>query len=388
MAGLLVADFSRVLAGPLAAVGLADLGADVIKVERPGLGDDTRHWGPPWSDGTATYFASANRSKRSVELDLADPADNALARELARRADVVIENFRSGTLAAYGLGWEQVRAANPRAVYCSITGFGSGAGATLPGYDFLVQAVGGLMSITGPADGEPSKVGVALVDVLTSKDALVGILAALRARETSGVGQLVEVNLLSSLLGSFANQASGYLATGTPPHRMGNRHPSVAPYETLRCRDGMIAVCCGNDAQFARLATALGSPELAESPRFGTNGVRVAHRDELIPLLEEGLARDDGAAWVTRLGAVGVPAGQVGNLADAFALAEELGLEPAVEVGEGAPPQVRNPVRYSATPVTSYGPPPGLGEHNTQVREWLRDDGGPRGRSSSEVTPR
>ncbi|HET8718379.1 MAG TPA: CoA transferase, partial [Nocardioidaceae bacterium] len=268
--GILVADFSRVLAGPLATATLADLGATVIKVERPAAGDDTRHWGPPWTQNSSSYFEAANRSKRSVELDLADEDDRALAVELAGRADVVVENFREGTLARKGLGYEQVSAANPGVVYVSVTGFGSAGGAALPGYDFLVQAVGGLMSITGTPE-EPTKVGVALVDVLTAKDAVIGTLAALRHRDATGHGQRVEVNLLSSLLGSLANQASAYLATGTPPGRMGNQHPSIAPYETLAAKDGQLAVCCGNDRQFRALAVALGIPDAADDPRFATN---------------------------------------------------------------------------------------------------------------------
>jgi crotonobetainyl-CoA:carnitine CoA-transferase CaiB-like acyl-CoA transferase len=226
--GVLVADFSRVLAGPLATATLADLGATVIKVERPGTGDDTRHWGPPWTANSSSYFECANRSKQSVELDLAQEGDRRLALELARRADVVVENYRDGTLIRKGLSYEQVSVTNPGVVYASITGFGSRGGRGLPGYDFLVQAAGGLMSITGdPA--QPMKAGVALVDVLTAKDAVIGVLAALRAREATGAGQRVEVNLLSSLLSSLVNQASAYLATGTSPGRMGNQHPSIAP---------------------------------------------------------------------------------------------------------------------------------------------------------------
>ena len=370
--GVLVADFSRVLAGPLAAVSLADLGAEVIKVERPGAGDDTRHWGPPWTDSTSSYFASANRSKKSIELDLADPADLEVAQELAARCDVLIENFKAGTLDRLGLGYDAVAARNPGVVYASITGFGSGAGAELAGYDFLVQAVGGLMSITGQP-GEPMKAGVALVDVLTSKDAVVGILAALqaRSRDRDGRGQRVEVNLLSSLLGSLANQASSYLATGTAPGAMGNRHPSIAPYETLRAKDGQVAVCCGNDGQFARLTSALGRPELAADPRFATNGDRVAHRDALVDLLEDALAGDTVDSWVEQLAAVGLPVGRVGTVADGFALAERLGLEPTVAVGGGQAPQVRNPITFSATPVTDYTAPPRLGEHNDIVRAML-----------------
>lgn len=385
LSGILVADFSRVLAGPLAAATLADLGAEVVKVERPGVGDDTRAWGPPWTASSSSYFECANRSKRSVELDLAAPEDLALARELASRCDVLVENFKAGTLARRGLGYDDVAAVNPGVVYASITGFGSGAGAELPGYDFLVQAVGGLMSITG--DAEPTKAGVALVDVLTSKDAVVGILAALQARERTGRGQHVEVNLLSSLLGSLANQASSYLTTGRSPGRMGNRHPSIAPYETLQAKDGHLAVCCGNDRQFRAFAAALEVPALADDPRFATNPDRVAHRDELVAALEAALAADTVDGWTKRLTDVGVPAGPVGTVADGFALAERLGLDPTVEVGERRPPQVRSPLRFSDTPITRYTAPPSLGEHNDDVRHWLTRPGGTP-RTTPEETPR
>lgn len=369
--GLLVADFSRVLAGPLAATTLADLGARVVKVERPGVGDDTRSWGPPWTATTSAYFESTNRSKESLTLDLDDPADRGLALELARRADVVVENFRVGAMSARGLGYDDVARVNPRVVYCSVSGFGAGAGSHLPGYDFLVQAVGGLMSITGDADGEPTKVGVALVDVLTAKDATSAILAALYERERSGRGQHVEVNLLSSLLGSLVNQATSYLATGESPTRRGNTHPSITPYETLRCADGLVAVCCGNDRQHARLAAALGVPGLADDPRFATGPARVAHRDELVETLETALASATVDTWVRRLQEVGVPAGAVGDVGSAFALAERLGLAPRVTVGADEVDQVRHPVTYSRTPVTLYRRPPRLGEHDHALRAEL-----------------
>lgn len=371
--GVLVADFSRVLAGPLATSTLADLGARVVKVERPGTGDDTRSWGPPWTERGSTYFESANRSKESVVLDLDDPGDLVVAQELARRADVLVENFREGTLARRGLDHGTVSRTNPGIVYCSVTGFGGAGGAGLPGYDFLVQAVGGLMSITGEEGAAPTKVGVALVDVLTGKDAVIGILAALAERDRSGRGQRVEVDLLTSLLGSLANQAAGYLATGEAPTRMGNRHPSIAPYETLRCRDDLLAVCCGNDGQFRRLAEAIGAPALADDERFATNPARVAHRSELVALLEERLAGDTAVAWTKRLTDVDVPAGRVGDVADGFALAEALGLDPVVDV-DGATPQVRHPVRYSRTPVTQYGAPPRLGQHGDEIRRWLTQE--------------
>ncbi|MFE7660665.1 CaiB/BaiF CoA transferase family protein [Streptomyces celluloflavus] len=370
--GVLVADFSRVLAGPLAAATLADLGAEVIKVERPGTGDDTRAWGPPFAaDGTAAYFDAANRSKRGLALDLGDPDDAAAARELARRADILIENFRPGALAKYGLDPAATRAAHPGLIHCTITGFGSGEGARLPGYDFVVQAVGGLMSITGEPGGTPLKAGVALVDVLTAKDAVTGILAALRHRDRTGVGQSVEVNLLSSLLGSLVNQASGHLATGRDPGPMGNRHPSIAPYETLACRGGLLAVAVGNDRQFRALTQVLGAPGLAEDTRFRRNQDRVQNRTDLVKALEEHLAADTPQGWTARLGAVSVPCGPVNTLSEALELAARLGLDPVATIGDGRIPQVRSPLRLSGTPVTQPFAPPRLDEHGTPLRTWL-----------------
>ena len=360
LGGVKVADFSRVLAGPLATMMLADLGAEVVKVERPGAGDDTRHWGPPWTPHGSAYFESVNRSKRVLALDLKDPADLERAHALAVEADVVVENLKAGTMSRLGLGYEQLSADNPRLVYCSITGFGSGAGAALPGYDFLVQAVGGLMSITGDADGEPTKAGVALVDVLTGKDAVIGILAALHERERSGAGQLVEVALLTSLLGSLVNQSSSYLTTGRSPGRMGNAHPSIAPYETLRCRDGVIAVACGNDGQFARLAEVLGRPELARDERFATNPARVANRDAMVAALQDALGARSPAHWVQGLTAAGVPAGEVGDIGSAIALADRLGLAPTLDLGPEHPRQVRHPVTYSRSRLRTPTPPPDL----------------------------
>ncbi len=369
--GLLVADFSRVLAGPLATMTLADLGATVIKVERPGVGDDTRAWGPPWSGDSATYFQSVNRSKRSITLDLFDPDDREAAVELARRADVLVENFKPGGLDRHGLGYDHVSAGNPRVVYCSITGFGRGAGADRMGYDFVVQALGGLMSITGDPGGDPTKAGVAVVDVLTGKDATIGILAALADRERTGRGCRVEVNLLSSLLGSLVNQAQGFLETGVAPGRMGNQHPSIAPYETLRCRDGLIAVACGNDGQFARLATELGRPDLARDERFRSNSSRVANRAALVVVLEGLLAGDDSACWEDRLNSAGVPAGKVGDIADAFALAERLGLDPTWPGPPGGAALVRHPITYSPDLTRAPVAPPTLGADQAPVRAWL-----------------
>ncbi|GAB3790416.1 CaiB/BaiF CoA transferase family protein [Nocardioides ungokensis] len=372
--GVVVADFSRVLAGPLATSTLADLGAEVVKVERPATGDDTRAWGPPWTETGSSYFACANRSKKSLELDLRDPDDLRVAEELVSRADVLVENFRTGTLDRLGLGYERARALNPGLVYCSVSGFGAGAGADLPGYDFVVQAVGGLMSITGDADGEPTKVGVALVDVLTGKDAVIGILAALADRERTGLGQHVEVNLLSSLLGGLANQASAYLATGVAPTRMGNQHPSIAPYETLRCRDGLIAVACGNDGQFVRLVKALALGALAEDERFATNPARVEHREALVAALEGVLGRHDAEHWQRVLTEADVPVGVVGDVGAGVRRAEELGLRPTVDLPAPHAAQVRHPITYSRSSVREPTPPPALGEHNDQVRRWLTDE--------------
>ena len=297
LSGLLVADFSRVLAGPVATMILGDLGADVVKVERPGAGDDTRTWGPPWApDGASSYSLAVNRNKRSVTLDLADPHDRGLARTLALRADVVIENFRPGVMARHGLDHDALAAVKPSIVSCRIAGLGRG---DVPGYDFLAQAVGGLMSITGDPGGEPRKVGVALVDVMAGLHAAIGILAALRHRDRTGQGQLVEVDLLSTTLFSLANQASNWLTAGVVPGRMGNRHPSIAPYETLHAADGPFVVAVGNDAQFATFAAALGVPELAEDERFATNAARVTNRDELVHALEAAL-RDEPAARLDR----------------------------------------------------------------------------------------
>ena len=363
--GLLVADFSRVLAGPLATMTLADLGATVVKVERPGTGDETRAWGPPWTAGSSAYFDCVNRSKLGITLELTDPADRALAGELARRADVVIHNLRG--MQRYGLDYDTVAAGNPRVVYCSITGFGPDS--DRPGYDFLVQAVGGLMSITGDPDGEPRKVGVALVDVLTGKDAVIGILAAVHARARTGRGDHVQVDLLSSLLGGLVNQAAGYLATGVAPGRMGNQHPSIAPYETLHCADGLLAVACGNDGQFARLAAELDVPELAVDPRFATNPARVANRAALVTALEERLGADAAASWEARLAAAAVPAGLVGDIGAAVQRATADGLAPTVEVG--AARQIRHPVRYGTVAPQPPSAPPALGEHDAAVRAWL-----------------
>jgi crotonobetainyl-CoA:carnitine CoA-transferase CaiB-like acyl-CoA transferase len=361
---LTIVDFSRVLAGPLATMVLADLGATVVKVERPGVGDDTRAWGPPFDErGDATYFQAVNRNKSSEAIDLTTPEGAARARALVARADVVVENFRPGVMERLGLDWPTLSAADPKLVYCSITGFGAGAGAALPGYDLLVQALGGLMSITGEADGEPQKAGVALVDVITGLFAAVGVLAAVRHRDRTGEGQRVEVDLLSSLLAALVNQGSAYTLAGAVAGRMGNAHPSIAPYELFPTADGDLVLAVGNDKQFAALCEAVGAPELARDERFATNGARVAHRRALRDGLVVRLAGRDAAAWVAALSAVGVPAGQVNDIAGAFALAETLGLDPIVELPrtDGSLARLtRNPITLSATPATYRSAPPPL----------------------------
>jgi crotonobetainyl-CoA:carnitine CoA-transferase CaiB-like acyl-CoA transferase len=367
--GLLVADLSRVLAGPFATMLLGDLGADVIKVEHPDGGDETRAWGPPFLGGHSTYYLAVNRNKRSAALDLKDQRGREAALALAERADVLVENFKAGALERLGLDYERIRERNPGLVWCSISGFGRGPGADLPGYDFLVQASSGLMSITGPAGGEPTKVGVALVDVLTGLYALTGILAALHQRERTGRGQLVEVSLLGSALASLVNQASSYLCTGRPPVAMGNRHPSITPYETLATADRPLVVAVGNDAQFACLCGALGLPEVAADPRFASNADRVGNREALVATLEAALRTRAAAAWVAVLAEAGVPCGLVNDVGEAFALAERLGLGPVVEAG--TVPQVANPIRLAETPPAYRLAPPALGQHTDEVLRWL-----------------
>jgi crotonobetainyl-CoA:carnitine CoA-transferase CaiB-like acyl-CoA transferase len=374
--GLRIADFSRVLAGPYATMLLADLGADVVKVERPGSGDETRAWHPPADqDGTSTYFLSVNRNKKSVVLDLTTEAGLEQARSLVAESDVLVENFRPGTMERLGLGHRELRARHPELVYCSISGFGSGAGAAIPGYDLLVQAVGGLMSVTGTADGEPVKAGVALVDVITGLHASLGILAALRHRDATGEGQLVEVNLLGSLLSAMVNQASAFAVAGVVPGRMGNAHPSIAPYETLPTADRPIALAVGNDRQFAALAAVVGDPGLALDDRFRTNADRVAHRAQLRDILTERLGTAGADRWTTALLAAGVPAGPVNSLDDAFAFAHKLGLPGIVDIpvasvdGAEAEPcrQVAHPIGLSGTPAQYRLPPPSLGQHTAQI---------------------
>jgi crotonobetainyl-CoA:carnitine CoA-transferase CaiB-like acyl-CoA transferase len=373
--GLLVADFSRVLAGPYATMLLADLGADVVKVEGPG-GDDTRGWTPPVHEGASTYYLGVNRGKRSIVLDFRDAADARRARELARRADVLIENFKPGGLAAYGLDHASVSAGNPGVVYASISGFGTGPGGRVPGYDLMVQAISGLMSLTGDPEGPAYRAGISVFDVMAGNHAVIGILAALRHRDATGLGQLVEVNLLSSALTGLVNHSSAYVAGGTVPYRMGNAHPSVFPYEPLPTADQDLIVTAANDGQFRRLCEVLGIPGTADDPRFRRNADRTANRAELRPVLVERFSTRGALEWFDLLIEAGVPCGPINTIDGGFAMAERFGLDPVVEAGEGerAVPTTRHPIRFSETPAAYRLPPPRLDEHGAELREWLENE--------------
>lgn len=364
LSDLQVLDFSRILAGPFATMLLADLGAEVIKVERPGTGDDTRAWGPPYDEyGSPTYFQSVNRNKRSVVVDLNDAEQLPLVMTLAREADILVENFRPGVMDRLGLGYEALHDAHPGLIYCSITGFGPGEGASFPGYDLLVQALGGLMSINGPPGGEPQKVGVAVIDVLAGLFAAVGMLAALRHRERTGMGQHVEVDLLSSILAALVNQSCAYTIAGVVPTRMGNSHPSIAPYELYPTADGELVLAVGNDRQFAAVCSVLGQPDLAADPRFVTNAQRVKHRQELRDVIEPLLAASSAKDWALLLTRARVPAGQVNDIKGAFELAEALGLDPIAEIPREDGSLIRlprNPINLSETPATYRTPPQSL----------------------------
>ncbi|MFG0381823.1 CaiB/BaiF CoA transferase family protein [Pseudomonas sp. zbq_18] len=381
-----VLDLSRVLAGPWAGQILADLGAEVIKVERPGSGDDTRHWGPPYikdAEGNdsreAAYFQCANRNKQSLTLDFTQPEGQRLVRELAAQCDVLLENFKVGGLKAYGLDYESLKAVNPRLIYCSITGFGQdGPYAKRAGYDFMIQGLGGLMSLTGKPDGEdgagPMKVGVALTDILTGLYATIGVLAALNAREQTGQGQYIDVALLDVQVACLANQAMNYLATGNAPKRLGNAHPNIVPYQDFPSADGDFILAVGNDGQFRKFCEVAGLPALADDPRFSSNKARVAHRAELIPLLRQATVFKTTAEWITLLEAAGVPCGPINDLAQVFAdpqvQARGLRLDLANGLGSSTP-QVASPLRLSDTPVEYRSAPPLLGEHSAAILQRL-----------------
>lgn len=362
LSGIRILDFSRVLAGPYATMLLADFGAEIIKVERPDGGDDTRSWGPPWFGEESTYFLAVNRNKQSHTIDLKSAAAQAKLIELVKTCDVVVENFRPGAMARMGLGYEDIVKVNPGIVYCSISGFGSGGGAHLAGYDLIAQAAGGLMSITGHSETGPAKAGVALVDIITGLHAAIGIQTALYERVRSGKGQLVEVNLLSSLLSALSNQASAHALTGSVPGLMGNAHPSVAPYQPLATKDRPLAVAATTNAQFVKLAQAVGRPDLVDDERFRANFDRVAHREALVAELETALSSNTADYWFDALSSVGIPCAPINDLGQAMDLAARLGLEPVVRP-EGDPDgiaQVRNPIDLSRTPARYVTAPPSL----------------------------
>ena len=386
LAGLVIADFSRILAGPYCTMLLADMGADVIKVESP-EGDDTRAWAPPTRNGVATYYLSINRNKRSIILDLKNPSDQAVALALANRADIFVENMKPGGMKRFGLDYPALRTTNPALIYSSISGFGPGLGAAMPGYDLMVQAISGMMSLTGNPDGEPMRAGIALFDVMSGMQAAIGILAALNHRNTTGEGQNVEVNLLSTALSGLVNQTGGYVASGNVPYRMGNAHQSVFPYEPMPCADGDLIVAVGNDGQFRKFCDVLDVPLLADDPRFVRNEDRTLNRELLRPLLVERLSRRGKTEWFRLLTHAGVPSGPINTIDGGIAFADELGLAPVVTI-DGMP-SVRNPITFSSTPPSYRLPPPRLGQHSDEIRKWLAgatatslippDDGPPTG---------
>ncbi|MCX7960828.1 MAG: CoA transferase [Burkholderiales bacterium] len=377
-----VLDLSRVLAGPWATQNLADLGAEVIKVERPGVGDDSRAFGPPWIKDRAgrdtrdsAYFTSANRGKKSVTVNLAHPEGQALVRELAARCDVLVENFKYGDLARYGLAWDDLRTVNPRLVYCSITGFGhTGPYRDRPGYDFMIQGMGGMMSVTGEPDGPPMRAGVPVADIVTGMYATIAICAALAHRAESGVGQHLDLALLDSQIALLAYQATNYFATGEPPRRIGNLHPNIVPYQPFRTADGDVILACGNDNLFRRFCEAAGCAHLAADARFATNGKRVENRAELTRLLEDVFRRRTTREWTELLEAAGVPNGPINNLAQVFEEPQVKARCVRIEVDHptaGKLPMVANPMRFSATPLAYDRAPPLLGEHTEEVLAGL-----------------
>ena len=369
---MVVADFSRVLAGPYATMLLGDLGATVIKVESP-CRDDTRHWGPPWTpEGDSTYDLPVNRNKGSIALDLASAEGKGRSLELARRADVMIENFGAASMARLGLDYDSVRGLNPGLIYCSITGFGAAGGAQLPGYDLVVNAVSGPGSLTGPDADTPSKNGIAIADVVTGLHAAVGILAALHHRQITGQGQPVELNLMSSMLSGLVNFGGAYALTGDVAHGSGIQHPSICPYEPFPTGDRLLVIAAGNDRQFRALCECLGLGEVAVDPRFATNGARVAHRDHLTCELAKMLVTRDADQWFATLSAAGIPCAPINDVAQGVALAQSLGLQPIIDVQGSA--QAANPLRLSATGLSYRHRPLALGGDEEEILAWL--DGG------------
>ncbi len=372
LSGLLVADFGRVLAGPYCTMLLADMGATVVKIESPS-GDETRDWRPPVRNGESTYYLSINRNKGSIALDLKDPADRSVAQEIARRADVMVENFKPDGLNPFGLDYDSVAATNPAVIYASITGFGTAGGASLPGYDLLVQALSGLMSVTGSPETPAYRSGVAVFDVMTGLHTAIGILAALQERQRSGTGQRIEVNLMSSALSGMVNQTAGYLLSGTVPTRLGNEHPSIYPYEPMATGDGEIVIAVGNDPQFRRLCQAIGTPALAEDDRFAAAPQRSLNRHLLRPLLLEALRCRSSAEWFEMLTAAQIPCAPINDVRQGLEFAEHIGLDPVVTAGHGASalPGIRNPITFSQTPVSYDMAPPDHDGHREPILAWL-----------------
>lgn len=374
--GIRILDLSRVLAGPWATQLLGDFGADVVKVERPGSGDDTRQWGPPWLGKESAYFLATNRNKRSVTVDLARPDGKALIRSLAGEADVLVENFRVGTLHRMDLDPGDLMQNNPRLIVCSISAFGqTGSRAQEPGYDAMIQASAGLMSITGPREGGPQKVGVAVADIMAGMYAANAILAALHARKRSGKGQRIDVPLYDSQVAWLANQNLNYLLGGVAPGRMGTAHPNLVPYQAFETRDGHLMLAVGNDRQFGECMACIGRAELADDPRFSTNPARIEHRDELVAIIGDRLRQETTAYWLEQLSRRRVPAGPINDLAEVLEndFARERRLVRSIRNGAGDEvPLVSNPVEFSATPAVYERAPPLLGEHTDDVlRDWL-----------------
>jgi crotonobetainyl-CoA:carnitine CoA-transferase CaiB-like acyl-CoA transferase len=373
LSGMVVADFSRILAGPLVTQNLADLGADVIKVERPESGDDTRAWSPPSWEGGSTYFAAVNHTKRSVTLDLSDPIDQVRARTLAARADVLVENFRPGLMEQFGLGYHELAETNPGLVYASISAFGtSGEAASMPGVDLLIQAMAGWMHVTGSSDGPPTKVGMAVVDVVAGLYTTIGVLAALGQRgERGGRGQRVDVSLFDSALGGLVNFASGHLLAGDDPVRNGNRHPSIAPYELVRARDRSFALAAINDELFARTCETIGRTDLIDDPRFVTNTSRRQHADELLAELEAEFSRGEASEWIEKLRTARVPVGPVNTVAEAIELSDRLGIDSIVTDPATGFRSVRFPVSLSGSEGKSPSRPPDVDADGDAIRQWL-----------------
>ena len=367
--GLRVLDLSRVLAGPYATMMLADLGADVLKIEHPERGDDTRHWGPPFAEGESAYFLSVNRNKRSAGVNLKDPEGLEKVKKLATNADVVIENMRRGALEKLGLGYEALKELNPGIVYCSITGFGPGPDEDRPGYDFLIQARGGIMGITGFPDGDPTKVGVAIADMVCGLQAAMAVLAALHRRSATGEGARIEVPLFESQLSWLANRAQEYLVSGEDVGRLGNAHPSIVPYQTFDASDKKLALAVGNDTQFKNLCQAVGRPELAGDERFAENPDRVANREELVTILEEEFRKKTADEWVEKIREAGVPCGPVNPLADVFSDDQVLGsgmLQDVKHPAAGTLEMLASPILVDGDRLPIRRPPPILGQHTEE----------------------